>query len=308
MKALKIILNVLGILAAIVVSFILTAVLVVTPIVSYATSYLKSDEMYESIENVVSTVVDNMPVSSDEEEVMVKVMKTELMADVIDLYVENIYADLIGTEPETVLTEEAIRAIAEAHRDEINPLVNEYVEGQIKQAFGGLEIELGDVELKLMVDEVIDGMVPEIYSALPTLEQIGIGEDTIMIFRNVYNGIYLKSMYIYIAVFSVLIIICRFPRFKGFMWNGVVYLISAVFVLGVSLLIKGSSAMLISGMVPGDIPGVENIVIPFINGLSGELFKGAGIIALSAVVFILVFVIGRLIFVKKNNPNMEVAA
>ena len=73
------------------------------------------------------------------------------------------------------------------------------------------------------------------------------------------------------------------------MWLGVVYVLSAIVVFLASFGMGGAGAVLVS--VAG--PMAELVAEPVLSILSAELFKGAGIFAAMALVFILIYILGR---------------
>lgn len=297
MKIVKGFFNFLGILAAIIFSLVLILMLIVTPLVATASSFLKAETIHNIVNEIdVSAFVEsNIENVSMDTQVLESFMETELADEMISLYVDNVFAELIGVEPQTELTEETLKSLFKEHREELLPIVKAVISAEYEI---NTDMKLSDENMQLIVDQFIENIVPGMLSVLPSLDQIGLDEVTISVIQNLYNGVILKVMLAVTAFITVMILLCRFPRLKGFMWLGVVYLISAVPVLLISLLARSGNIIDLAG----GLSQMEEIVTPVITILSEVLLKGTGLIALFGVVFIVIFIVGRkLIFAKRRQ-------
>ncbi len=300
MKIIKGIFNVLGIFLAILFSIILIVMLIVTPTISAVSSFLRADTLHNVIKNIdasemlrnfggeqLPTQINGMDVSS----IMDELMESELVEDILTIYTDNLFATIEGSNTASSLNAESIEAILNKHIDNLIPMVKTQI---------GTDLPLTDENIKTLATPMIASMVPSLLTMLPSLEDLGLDATTIKILQNLYNGNYLKYMLLASGLLSLLILLFRFPRFKGFMWLGVTYLLSAVFVLGLSVLTKTSDLLT---TVVGDVSEIEFILIPLLTTLSQELFKGAGIIAILGIVYILIFVLGQKLTKKKTAPQ-----
>lgn len=292
MKILKAVFNILGIFVATLFSLLLVALLVVTPMISTASSFLKADTIHSIVKKIdFSAFADSLPeINGIDTSFLHEFMETELMEDVLTLYIDGTFAILEGEKAQAALTSDAFKSIAEEHMDELLPIVKSYA---------GTDIPLSDKSLQLIVNQLIDTMVPNVLSMLPTLEELGLDAPAISFLKKLYNGTYLKFMIFVIAAFSLLVVLCRFPRFKGFMWLGVVYLISAVLVFLISLLFKSGGRIAL--VEPTTL--FMSIINPLLSILSTEMLKATCIMALLGIVFIIIFVIGRKVLLLKHTAQ-----
>ena len=100
-----------------------------------------------------------------------------------------------------------------------------------------------------------------------------------------------------IGVISILILVFRFVRFKGFMWLTVVYALCG----GLIFLTSMSLGDAVKEVVAVTEPGMEALITPLISILAAEMMKGAGVLVGLAVLFVLVFVIGRKLMRKRRE-------
>ena len=304
MKIIKAIFNVLGIFLATLFSIILIVMLIVTPTVSAVSSFLRADTLHNVVKNIdanellrnfggdrLPTEINGMDVSS----IIDELLKSEMVEDILSIYIENIFSTIEGSNSASGPTAETIEGILNKHIDSLLPMVKAQI---------GTEVPLTDENIKMMAKTMIKSLVPNFMTMLPTLEDLGLDPTTIRILQNLYNGNYFKYMLFASGLVSLLILLLRFPRFKGFMWLGVVYLLSAILVFMISLLTKTSDVL---NTIAGDMSEIEFILTPLLVTLAQELSKGAGIIAILGIVCILIFAIGRKL-TPKQSAEQSLAA
>lgn len=297
MNIVKKILNVFGVLISIVLSLLLAAVLVTAPVVSAATSFLRADTLRKVVGSVdFSALLDEMAGAAEgtdaESEMLLELMNTELVEEMIGLYIEDALAVLEGSGVEPKLTEEAVRGLIDEHADELVPAL---------KGMMGTEMVVPDEELEKMARELFMEKSGEILEMLPTLESVGISPDNPYVQGLLFlrGGAVLTAVLVAAAVISVLILLFRFVRFKGFMWLGVVYMISAVLVLFTGLGTRSIGLTIMTSFVPG----IGSVATSVVSTFAAGLYKGAGVLAVLAVVFIAVFVIGRKLLRKRAVQN-----
>lgn len=285
MKVFKKIMNVLGILLAVIVSLILAVVLVATPVVSGAASFFEA----ENLSKIVRSIDFNQLLLGDGQleqklgeygPLLETFSETEAMEQILDLYIADVLNSLKGS-GEKQLTAAAVQEIMLAQIDEFMPVV--------KAQLGDAAALLPQEEIEKYVVSYLESYGDTILNMLPSIEELGLSEEVLRGVRLLGEGKIVTIMLIAVAMLSVLVLLLRWVGFKGFMWLGVDYLLSAVVVFLASFGIGGAGALLVS--VAG--PMAELVAEPILSVLSAALFKGAGIYAGLAVLFILIFVVGR---------------
>lgn len=295
----KKILNVLGILLSIVLSLILTAVLILTPLTSAATSFLQAETLHRAVGTLDLSAL--LP-EEGQDEMMSALLETELANDLLILYVDDLLAALDGS-TERALTRGALNSLVLEHMDDLMPLVRPYAIELAKASVeipGGTEINWDEVLtediIAAAIVQYVDENGEELLGQFPTAQDLGIDQSVVNIISAFRSKEILTATITAAAVLSVLILLCRWVRFKGFMWLGVVYLLSAVIdFLYAALVKKMDAALLIT-----ELPELQGVVPTLTEILSPALMRGAAVIAVLGVVFVIVFIAGRLLLKKSK--------
>ncbi len=258
------------------------------------------------------------------------IMGSDAVGEVLDLYMDDAFAALEGNGGEVSLTPEALQGIAGEHMDELVDIAKNFL---------GEDMELTDAQVEEFVNMTIEENAETIIEMLPSVGEIlpvvgetaqpsadgssaGIGNssntsvaqenaaveavttmpDSMLVdaLVSLRNGTSMVAIVIVAAVLSLLILLCRIKRFRGFMWLGVVYLLSAGLTLGMSMLVKGRTMVQLL-----DMGSAEAILSPILTVMSAQMLKTAMIVAICAVVFIVVFAVGRLVQNKKLKSVVE---
>ena len=284
MKVLKVLCNIFGILAATFLSFFLFMTLLATPIASTAASILNSDGLYKAVKTIDFAQFFAQTGQTQQNqlhgEIFNDLMQTELVKDIITLYTDNLFQALEENNKDVALTATDISDLAKKHLDELLPIVKTKV---------GMEIPLSDNELQHYAEQYIEELAPEIASMLPTLHDLIIEPSVLTALHNLYSGKFVKTLLFVIGILSFLVLLCRFPRFKGFMWLGITYLFSGILLFLFAFTIKTTGISLFTELIPIS----KIIVTPFFAGLTSGVFKGAGILFALAATFIVIFILGR---------------
>ena len=304
MKVLKVVLNVLGIIAASLLSVLLTVVLVAAPVTSAVSSFLQADTLHKVVKEIdYSKLLETIGESSGEGaaielpgEVVQAIAQTEAVGELMDLYMEEIFSAIDGnTQP--VLTTDALLGIVQNNMDEIVEIMNTYM--------GADEIFTEETTSEI-ITAVVETEGERIIEMLPKAEDLGLvpsggdvsSEETIVMagVQMVRSGGLLMIVILAAAVLSVLIFLLRVMRFKGFMWLGAVYFVAAALSLVVALAVGGNQ---LSQMLAA-ATGFGTVTTAVLSVMSAKLMLGAGVLALVAVVFTAAFIVGR-IFLKKRK-------
>jgi len=284
MNVLKVIFNIFGILAASLLSLILFATLFTTPIISTAASFLNSDTLYKIVKTIdyiqFIPKTDNPQQNQLQAEIINELIDTKFVEDIITMYTDNLFHALEENNTDVALTAADISAVANKHFDELLPIFKARI---------GIDLPLSDSEIQQYAKQYIDELAPEIASMFPTLSDLNIEPSVLTALHNLYSGIVVKSFLFVIGILSFLVLLCRFPRFKGFMWLGITYLCAAAFLFLLTFTVKTTGISLFTELIP-----ISSIIVkPFFAALTAEVFKGAGIIFALAAGFIFIFIFGR---------------
>lgn len=343
MKALKIIGNIFGVLFSVVLSLILVALLIVMPIISAASSFTQPETLGDVIENIdyIELIKANPEVSKSLEEMgvtgelMQDVLESDVVEDLIEVYVDDFLSSLDGN-TESKLNVDTLKSIVDDNMEELVPLVKQFMaisgegesgatDGQIKAMIEDVVAQYGGDLIAMLPSPQDLGLVPPgmspgnssrtVEPSVPTEETIGemldapadapVDQTMVMVFqiaKKLHNGTIMMALIASIAIISLLIVLFRWPRFKGFMWLGVDYILAA----GISFLVASSVGVVI-GMA--GIPVELQPVIASVSGaLVANLTKVAAIEAGLAVLFIAVFVVGRILLKKYKAKKLAPVA
>lgn len=306
MKAVKIILNILGIITAVVLSIVLVAVLFVSPVLSAASNLTQP----KTITNVITSIdyekvlvqegdlEDSMLEYGIPAESVNELMKSQAVKDVITLYAEDFSAALSGDEIDKSLTPEAIKKVLADNIDEVADIAYSAIKDQAK-----VEKE----EIKTALTTYVDENAENIVSYLPDAKEMFVETVDVQVVETVkllQNGSIAIAMWVAITLISLAIYGCRFRRFKGFMWLGVVYFIGAVFAITLRILLN--TVVLTS--IADSLPISADFAIPALNVIFGEVTKIAIILFVISLAFIAAFIVGRVHIKKKTAAALAAEA
>lgn len=347
MKALKIIGNFFGVLFSIVLSLILVVLLVAMPMISAVSSFTQPETLGDVIENIdyvelikanpeVSKSLEGMGVTGD---LLQEVLESDVVEDLIDVYVEDFFSALDGN-TESRLNTDTLKSIVDDNMDELVPMFKKFASN-----FGGEGILTTDEEIKLVIGSFVDQYGSDLIGAIPSPEDLGLvppgmtagnnsrtalpqespdetvgnsidepvdatPDDTMVpvlqVINELHKGTVMMALIAVVAGISLLIVLFRWPRFKGFMWLGVDYAIAA----GISFLVVSSVGVLIGILIEAlGIPSDFQMVIASISGiLVMNLTKIAVVEAGLAVLFIAVFIVGRILLKKHKAKKLATVA
>lgn len=295
MKAFKIIMNIFGIIGASILSVLLVIALTAMPIVSAATSFIQGENIHKIISSVdySEIIASEMDLGgsgqSVEGEMINQLMQSEMMEELVDLCVENIF-ESVDKNQVSVISPGDIEDIAKDHEDEIKDLIKEYV---------GDSIPLTEEVLDEMSDSLIQEYSVEIAEMLPTVEDLGLDKEILNVIMNLKNGTYFWIVFSIVAALTLIVMLCQVMRFKGFMWIGVDYLVASVFTLISFFAIK---VIDLRTMFDLDT-SVSSVLDTIIGIISSEMLKCTGVIAGLGVVYIIIFIVGRKVWKKTLRKN-----
>jgi hypothetical protein len=295
MKVLKGIANVFGVLLALVLSLVLFVMLIAAPVISAAGSFTETDTLKKVVKNIDykellagMDMEEAMGESGLDPELIATVMESGMMDDLVEVYADGIFDLLEGKVDEVVLSPETVNDILQKYLDDIVPVV---------KAMIGDEYPVPDEMIRSMTSEMLKEYAGEFAGMFPSAADLGLTQEVMMAVRMLRDGTILWGIIGVIGVISILILVFRFVRFKGFMWLTVVYALCG----GLIFLTSMSLGDAVREVVAVTEPGMEALITPLISILAAEMMKGAGVLVGMAVLFVLVFVIGRKLMRKRRE-------
>lgn len=304
MKVCKIIFNILGILLAIILSLLTFVALLGTPTISVGTSLFKPDTIQQVIqdmnlsEHLEKTLRASAP--KDLQNLDMKfvddLMASELMNDILQLYIDNM-VDVLEKDRMESINRQQIQELLHKHTPALVTMTRSYLP---------TDLPLSDAEISKYANDMLEPALTTMVSSLPSLEDMGIDDTTLTLIHMLYNGVLLKYCFIAIGILSVLVFLCRFPRVKGFMWLGIIYLLSAT----ILLLASGNIETFVNTLIPAELnDSLDYVLNPIISLFKTKFITYGRNIIIISVAFIVLFIIGRLLLsAKKKTSTQELAA
>lgn len=296
MKVFKIIMNIFGIIAASFLSVLLVIVLMATPLISAVSSFFEGENIHKILSGIdyakiIEAEIGEKEFSGETEletEIINDLMESDMMKDVVKLCVDNIFEVVDGNTGADKVTAEDITEIAKEHMDELKKILKDNLAS---------DIPLTDEILEEMTRAAVEEYSAQIAEMMPTAKDIGLNRDVLNVISNLRNGTYFWIAFAVAAGLTLLVMLCQVMRFKGFMWIGIDYLVAAIGTVILAFSIKVTDfATLIGEKLIG------NSVLSTVTGIiSKEMLIGAGILAGSGILFIVVFVVGRKLLKKKSK-------
>lgn len=294
MKSSKKVINILGVIGAVLFSILLVILLVLTPVVSAGTSFFRAKNIHKVITSVdySQIIMFKLGEESTEEipalgnELMNQLMETEMMKEIVEMCVDNVFKVIEGDSDEENITADEIMTVADRHIDELKEILKGYI---------GNTIPLTDEILEEMTRLVVKEYSVMVADMIPTAEDLGLDSEVLNVILNLRNGTYFWIVFGIVAGLTILVFLCQIARFKGFLWIGVDYFVATVLSTVASIVMKNLDLVMLSG--EGTIGATVLSAMQEI--ISSEMQKGAGVLAILGVVFITVFVVRKKMIRKK---------
>lgn len=289
----KKVLNVFGIIIAWILSIILVLLLFVTPITLSTLSLVKPKELCETIKDVdLSQIIELMELELPDEQSqqVMELFRSDAVQELYETYIDSVFAALDSNMPQVALDEAKIQQIVRDNIDELYsfalnsiPDVKDYPEAEAKAllesymitAFQGYAQSLPSGEAlrqEMFGDEADAQMVMSLISQIDTI----------------------KLSYVGILVFlSLLIFVCRLPRWRGFRWLSTNLFIAGILNAFVCVGL-GLSASVVAALF-ADMPAGGLITNAFLPVFSQGVYIRTGIMLAAAVALLAVY-----LFIKKT--------
>ena len=292
MQALKIIGNIFGILFAIVFSVALVVVLLAIPPVKSLSAVFQPETIQDLAVDVLSSDIIEPGSAMSEgleemglsEDIVQELMESDAVEDMLEVYLDDVFAASTGEYAENSLTQEVLEDIVKDNKKELVSLLEEY----------------GDVEDKEEAEELLDVIVEEhgedIIEMLPSAEDnkislefpeeegfFGAGN----ILRGLYSGGVIWILIGVAAVLCLLIFLCRAFKLQGFIWIGVSFGVAALLSAVVIMLANNMNLLMNMGFSQME----RNIIGSIMPNMISAMVMAALVIAALAVVFIAAYII-----------------
>ncbi len=289
MDAFRKVLNVFGIILAVIFSFALVVSLAVAPALSGANNFFKTENLQAMVNSIDFSALVEDSLDSEESEMMDVLFEEGIMEEFINLYVEDLFAELDGASAAKKLTAEAVVQIFEKHMDVFVNMAKAEMDEETLQY-------VSEEEIKEKLRESLQAQAQGMVDSFPNLYEMGLDEETLNVIGMFRDGLVATVGIVLVSVFAVIVWVCQFPRFKSFMWLGVDFILGGGLTL---VLAMGFEA--IFKTVLAEIPMGNNIMDPMVGTFAGSMKMGALIELGLAVVFIVIFIVGRMMLKKKAS-------
>lgn len=290
MRVIKSIFNFVSIQLSLVLSIFTFILILLTPIVSVGTSLLQSENIQQFLQDtqltdqLESTLKDAAPDELENLGVnfIDNLMDTELMSDIVELYIDNMIGVLETDNIKSINTQD-IQNLLKKHTPELVTLIRPYLPS---------DIVLSDNDISKYASDMLEPALTTMVSGLPTLEDLKIEKTTLTILRMFYDGSLVRYSFIAIGILSLLILIFRFPGFKGFLWLSITYLLNTVLLYlagsNIDRFFSGRITVATTPPIYIELSTVTDMLkVTFSNGC-----KYTGILCISCIT---IFVVGRII-------------
>lgn len=294
MKTFKAIMYDIGIVASTILSMLLMVALVLTTVLSFSMAVLKTDKVEEIVENINYTELIEAEIDKSmdkniqgmDDKVIKELLKTEMMEEIIELCIENIFDKLEGKESKKVFSVSEVKKIGNRYDDEIQELLEKHYD----KAAG-----LSDEKLEELTDKLIDTYANTIVEMAPTTESLGLTDEAIEAISDVKNGTYFWIAVAITAVLSLLIFVVLIKNFKGLIWLGIDYFIMTVTTFIASFFTNGILRTLVDGTVLNTMD---------ISSVAGSISVNMIISSVVMLVFSVIYIVLFIVFKKVKKKKM----
>lgn len=293
-------LNFLGIFLSVILSVVLFVTLIASPLVNMVSTAFRPDTVKKIIEQIdfVELVLSNEELRAElanhgiDAEFLDEIKESKIVEEGVSAFIESLFE---GKE----FTKETVQNIVERGHEE----AVYYIKGLSKRLGHELH-ELPDEEVKQIILDSVDESWDRLTESLPTPEDLGITQeeyDAMSLLGNIlsgeelsagqiikifYDGAVINLLLFVAAVLSVLILLLRFPKCKGFLWLFVVYLIAALLTFG-----EGAVINAIDVSVFPELEQLQDeLLAPILSVMSGIIKAGAWTLLGSAVLWLAVYI------------------
>ncbi len=291
-------LNVLGIIFAIILSFVLVISLIVSPIVLSSLSLLNPKNLSKVVTDIDISSIVTEGSETAEQAGMEAILTTNAAREFFELYATDITNTLSGKTTESKLTAEALKKIVEDNIDELTAVMME---------IEGAPSDMSEQEIAEELKKAIDLQAGELINSLPkpqelVQEHVEENPEIQIAFDIIGRATRIKiSIIVTLILLSALIFVCRLPGFKGIKWLSIdLFIASGIAILVCLAFVVGANA--IEQLAQG-----EALLGSVIGRLSVSLTTGLIVRTAAILVFAIVLMI-EYVVIKKAKAKKALAA
>lgn len=294
MNGLKKVFNVFGIILAVVFSVPLIASLIAAPVLSGVNEFTKIENLKKIVDEIDFETLagEAMGASGLADAELQLFLEEGILGEILDLYVEDVLAALDSTSATKKLTGDAVMVILENHMDAFVA----YAKSQLDEETLAV---VTDEMIAQMLREDLGEVAQSMADSMPSIDQLGIPAEVIEVMELFRAGTVTLASTVLVAVLAFVVFLCQAPRFKSFMWLGIDFLIGGGLAFVVSTMMS-VFLQIMTAYVPVD----GSVLNPVVGVFAAPIKKGALIELGLAVLFIVIFIVGRLILKKKAAPQV----
>ena len=287
--------NVLGIIAATLLSFVLIAVLITAPVWQGFSGLLKSDVLEKMVTKMdFAEVVTSSPELMAEltrEGISPEAAEAILNSNTFDELLQVLSADFLlaakGEFTTTSLTGDKLVEIADRNRSEIVSIVRLLVpEASL----------LTDPQLEQLVDSTLPifsgSIVSELDSAMLELQTDLAQEGVTQALEIAASPIITLALLGVAFVLALLIFLFRLRHAEGFLWLGIDSILASLPVLGIGALLKSTGVL---NAATAQVPDAEmaSVLFPVLGAVGSTILMGGAVLIGLGIVLIAAFVLLR---------------
>lgn len=289
------VLNVFGVIFAILLSLLLIPTLITAPVINGLSGLVQPEFLQDISTEIVEEVDLAEIIASDPEaaqalaesglteEAVAALMESQFVRDILQLVGQDLAQVAQGTFTVSALSESELLRLAEAHKDELIAIFR-LLDPEATAALS--DSDMGEM-VDLIVQEELVGLSSELSGVMTELQNTLYGEGSVLpIF---ISGILTWAAIGIAFVLALLIFLCRLRHQEGFLWLGIDAALAALPVLLIGVGIKGAQVrQLLAQQVPAG-----DIFDPIVRRFGSSTLIGGAILLALAAVFIASFVLLR---------------
>ena len=298
MKTFKGIMYDIGIMAATIISLLLMVSLVVNTFLACSKNVLETDNVEELIENmdyykIISSEIEkseDVNIQGLDEKVIDEILKTEMMDEIFELCLGNIFAEFEGNRKEITVKE--VRRIGNKYSEDIEDLLKEHYEKT-----GSMTED----QIENIVDNLIETYSETIVEMAPTAESLGLSKEGVEAVSDVKNGTSFWISCGVTVIFSMLVFLILISKLKGLIWLGIDYILTATGILITSFFVDGIVGSLAKGTI------LSKLDISFVtNNISINMLISSIVIYVIGIMFIVIFIVAKVSKKKRLGESIQV--
>ena len=289
------VLNVFGVIFAVLLSLLLIPTLITAPVIN-GMAGLVQPEFLQSISTEIVEEVDLAEIIASDpeaaqalaesgltEEAVAALMESQFVRDILQLVGQDLAQVAQGTFTVSALSESELLRLVEVHKEELIAIFR-LLDPEATAALS--DSDMGEM-VDLIVQEELVGLSGELNGVMPELQNTLYGEGSVL--PILISGILTWELVGLAFVLALLIFLCRLRHQEGFLWLGIDTALAALPVLLIGMGVKGAQ---IRQLLTQQIPAPD-IFDPIIRRFGSSTLIGGAILLALAAVFIASFVLLR---------------